>query len=74
MKIETLVKLSNTKDGTDLYSMFCAAARGEWVSDTKDSQATAELENRLSKAFDDFAQKAFDAGVEYERKSNGTGN
>ena len=68
MKIETLVKLSNTKDGTDLYRLFCEFVRGDYAEQSKgNSSDIAHLEHQVSKAFDSFAQKAFDEGVKYQR-------
>ncbi len=70
MNIQTLVKLTNTKDKTELYSLFCFAAQGEYVEATKKSpnhSDIANLEDTVSKAFDSFAQSMFDKGREYEK-------
>ena len=72
MKIETLVKITNSKDNTDLYSLFCRAAKGEYIETTKKSHTSsdiAHLESSLNKAFDSFAQDMFDQGVKYEREA-----
>ena len=70
MQVQTLVKLTNTKDRTELYQLFCCAAQGDFVDATKcspNSSEIANLEDAVSKAFDSFAQQAFDKGREYER-------
>lgn len=71
MKIETLVKLKNTKDKTELYCLFCHAAQGDFVEITSksgNSSDIAQLEATIEKAFDQFAQKMFDEGRKYERE------
>jgi len=71
MKIETLVKLTNTKDRTDLYLLFCEFVRGDYAEQVKgNSSDKAHLEAQVSKAFDSFAQQAFEKGREYERTLN----
>ena len=70
MKIETLVKLTDTKDKTELYSLFCHAAQGDFAETTSKSSNNsdiAHLEATVSKAFDQFAQKMFEEGRKYER-------
>jgi len=70
MKIETLVKLTNTKDKTDLYALFCHAAQGDFVETTKKSPNNSELahlEKTVSDAFDKFAQKMFDEGRKHQK-------
>ncbi|HHZ70708.1 MAG TPA: hypothetical protein EYN54_10640 [Methylococcaceae bacterium] len=53
MKIETLVKLTNTKDRTDLYLLFCEFVRGDYAEQVKgNSSDKAHLEAQVSKAFD----------------------
>ncbi len=70
MKIETLVKLKDTKDKTELYTLFCHAAQGDFVETTSKSSNSsdiAQLEATVGKAFDQFAQKMFDEGRKYEQ-------
>ena len=70
MEIETLVKLKNTKDKTELYTLFCHAAQGDFVeatSKSSNSSDIAHLEATIGKAFDQFAQKMFDEGRKYEQ-------
>ena len=67
MKIQTLVKLSNTKDGTELHSLFCDFVRGDYTNQSKgNSSDVAHLDHQVSKAFDSFAQKAFEEGMKYQ--------
>lgn len=65
-----MVKLSNTKDGTDLYRLICEIARGEYKIDTQDSSSLAHAEARISSEFDKFAQRMFDEGVKYQRETS----
>jgi len=73
MDIEVEVKVKNTKRNSDLYSLFCSAYRGDFV-DTSNSGTDLEvksLDNTLSIAFDEFAQKMFDEGRKYEKLNQG---
>lgn len=70
MKIETIVKLTNTKDKTELYSLFCHAAQGDFIVTTSKSGNSSDMTNleaTVDKAFDQFAQKMFEEGRKYER-------
>ena len=71
--IKTTVKLTNTKFKTDLYSLFVRAIRGDFAeqaSKDKDSKEFIDFELIIEKAFDSFAQRAFDAGRKYETDLN----
>ena len=69
MKIETMVKLSDTKGNSELYQLFCNAAKGDYVKDISDKHAVIHLEKSVGDAFDKFAQKMFEAGMKHERES-----
>jgi len=71
MKIETMVKITNSKGNSDLYQMFCSAARGDYVAEISDKHAVVHLEKKVDDAFDKFAQKMFEAGMKHEREVNG---
>ena len=69
MKIKTLVTITDSKDNTDLYSLFCGAARGEYADKLKSHKSyAADLEVTLSNAFDKFAQSMFEAGMKHQKE------
>ena len=68
MKIQTMVKITDSKDDTKLYDLFCRAAKGEYVNELKNDKGYAvHLEVTVGKAFDEFAQAMFDEGVKHQR-------
>ena len=70
MKIQTLIKLTDTKDNTDLYDLFCCAAKGQYIETTKKSSNSsdiANLEKTIGNAFDEFAMKMFNEGRKYQK-------
>lgn len=73
MKISIEVKVSNTTERSDLYTLFIGAAKGDFIDETKGRGIghvadVDKLESLISKKFDEFAQKYFDEGRKFEKE------
>jgi hypothetical protein len=63
------VEIKNSADRNYLYTLFTKAAMGDYkhIFDNREGLAIDELDQEIRTEFDNFAQKCFDKGREFER-------
>jgi len=75
MKIETTVKIKESADRCDLYTLFTLAAQGDYKKDIEsgDTKKIEAIEKMIKSGFDNFATYYFNLGIEHEKGQHNRG-
>ena len=71
MEIETTVKVKNTSERCNLYTLFVHAAQGDFKGDidSGDKAKIKNIEDTIKAEFDVFANQYFNLGRNHEKES-----